>query len=159
MQILEDFKENISRFSFDNSDISISSQFYKWMISHTTDEYGMGYMDINDDQELHPDLLPKGHTPIWIKVPEGTPDIEAFNKVEMLPELAKYKENVTVLYFDLDDAVMERCNKLGWSYINQYNITGAENNAFILLGTSVEPEHITRGINLLIIVTNGIKYR
>ena len=157
MPILEDFNENIFRFSFDKN-ISISSQFYKWMISHT-DEYGMGYMDINDDQELHPDLLPKGHTPIWIKVPEGTPDIEAFDKVERLPELAKYKQNVTVLYFDLDYDVMERCYKLGWSYINQYNITGAENNAFILLGTSVEPEHITRGINLLIIVTNGRKYR
>ena len=48
---------------------------------------------------------------------------------------------------------MISCKKLGWKYISNKNITGVEEQVVILLDTIVWPEYITRGINMLIIVT------
>ena len=109
---------------------------------------------MSSDQELDPDQLPRGQTPIWIQPPEGTSQIEMMERVLKIPELKQYNNNVTVLYFDKDDEVMDMCNKLGYKYIDRDNITGAEDQVVILLNTIVEPEMITRGINMLIIVNN-----
>ena len=76
-------------------------------------------------------------------------------RVLKIPELKQYNNNVTVLYWgedEKDDKVMDMCNKLGYKYIRDDNITGAEGQVVILLDTLVYPEVITRGINMLIIV-------
>ena len=47
--------------------ILLFRQFYKWWISHTSES--SSYIDMSSDQELDPDQLPRGHTPIWIQPP------------------------------------------------------------------------------------------
>ena len=133
----------------------IFRQFYKYWISHTDE--GKGYIDISSDQELEPDQLPRGHTPIWIQPPEDASQIGMMERVLKIPELAQYNNNVTVMYrgwSEKDAAVEDMCNKIGYKYITDDNMTGAEDQVVILLNTSVWPEEITRGINMLIIVNN-----
>jgi len=128
-------------------------QFYKWLISHTY--IRRVYMDMSSDQELAPDQLPRGHTPIWIQPPRNATLIEMLERVLKIPELTEYNNNVTVLYYGEKDAgVMARCQELGWKYIDNANMYGVEDQVVILLNTDVLPEEITRGINMLIIVTN-----
>ena len=123
------------------------------MISHTT--WGRkGYLDMSSDKELDPDQLPRGHTPIWIQPPEDASQIEMMERVLKIQELEQYNNNVTVLYHSKDDQVMDMCYKMGYKYIDSYNMTGAEDQVVILLNTGVYPEYITRGINMLIIVHN-----
>ena len=133
----------------------IFRQFYKYWISHTDE--GKGYIDISSDQELEPDQLPRGHTPIWIQPPYDASEIEMMERVLKIPELAQYNNNVTVMYGynRRDPAVTERCNKIGYKYIDIGNMTGAEDQVVILLNTDVYPEAITRGINMLVIVNNN----
>ena len=109
---------------------------------------------MSSDQELDPDQLPRGHTPIWIQPPEDASQIEMMERVLKIPELAQYNNNVTVLYYydEKDAAVKDMCNKLGYKYIYASDMTGAEDQVVILLNTDVLPESITRGINMLIIV-------
>ena len=109
---------------------------------------------MSSDQELDPDQLPRGHTPIWIQPPEGTSQIEMMERVIKIPELKQYKTNVTVLYTEKDEKVLEMCNKMGFKYRYRLNMIGAEDQVVILLNAGVAPETITRGINMLIIVTN-----
>ena len=130
-------------------------QFYRWWISHTEDG-GKRYIDMSSDQELDQDQLPKGHTPIWIKPPEDASEIEMMERVHKIPELKLYNNNVTVLYMRKNDEVMDMCNKLGYKYIYQYNITGVEDQVVIFLNTFMYPEGITRSINMLIIVNNDM---
>ena len=111
---------------------------------------------MRSDHELDEDQLPKGITPIWIQPPEGTSQIEMMERVLEIPELEQYNNNVTVLYqYYKHDEVTDMCNKRGYKYIDSRNIIGAEDQVIILLNTFVEPEYITRGINMLIIVSNS----
>ena len=117
-----------------------------------------GYMDLSSDQELDPDQLPKGETPIWIQPPSGTSHIKMMERALQIPELKQCNKNVTVLYDDEDDAeaeVMDVCKKFGYKYIVSDNMAGAEDQAVILLNSRLFPETITRGINMLIIVTDN----
>ena len=59
---------------------------------------------MSSDQELDPDQLPRGQTPIWIQPPEDASEIEMMERVIKIPELKQYN-NVTVLYDDEDDEV------------------------------------------------------
>ena len=128
-------------------------QFYKWWISHIG--VGTYYTDMSSDQELDPDQLPRGQTPIWIQPPEGASQIEMMERVIKIPELEQYNNNVTVLYDYKDDEVMDMCSKRGYKYIDRLNMTGLEDQVVILLNTLVRPEAITRGINMLIIVSRN----
>ena len=106
-------------------------------------------------QTLDPDQLPRGHTPIWIQPPDGTSQIERMERVLKIPELKQYNNNVTVLYGGSNYEVMDMCNKVGYKYIERDKMIGAEDQVVILFNSSsVGPENITRGINMLIIVYN-----
>ena len=113
---------------------------------------------MSSDHELDPDQLPRGHTPIWIQPPGDATDIEMMERVLKIPELKQYNNNVTVLHdWKKNDEVKDMCNKLGYKYIKSNNMIGAEDQVVILLNTvdsQLKPEYITRGINMLIIVTN-----
>ena len=52
---------------------------------------------MSSDQELDPDQLPIGQTPIWIQPLKDTSLIEMMERVLKIPELKQYKDNVTVL--------------------------------------------------------------
>ena len=110
---------------------------------------------MSSDQELDPDQLPRGHTPIWIQPPEGTSQIEMMERVIKIPELEQYN-NITVVYGSWpDDEAREMCNKMGFKYRYRLNMIGAEDQVVILLNTNLAPEEIARGINMLIIVHNS----
>ena len=110
---------------------------------------------MQSDKELAEDKLQRGHTPIWIRPPKGTSKVEMIERVFTIPELKLYKNNVTVLYSGKkNEDIMEMCEKIGYKYIDRNNITGAEDQAVILLDIAVFPEFISRAINLLIIVRN-----
>ena len=53
---------------------------------------------MSSDQELDPDQLPRGQTPIWIQPPKDASQIEMMERVLKIPELAQYNNNVTVMY-------------------------------------------------------------
>ena len=111
---------------------------------------------MSSDQELDPDQLPRGHTPIWIQPPEGASQIEMMERVVKIPELKQYKNNVTVLYGSWsNDEARDMCNSMGYKYRYRLNMIGAEDQVVILLNTNLAPEEITRGINMLIIVDNN----
>ena len=80
---------------------------------------------MSSDQELDPDQLPRGQTPIWIQPPEDASQIEMMERVIKIPELEQYN-NVTVLYEEKDDEVMDICNKRGYKHIDRATMTGAE---------------------------------
>ena len=70
---------------------------------------------MSSDQELDPDQLPRGQTPIWIQPPEDASQIEMMERVLKIPELEQYNNNVTVLYGTdderKDDEIMDRVIK------------------------------------------------
>ena len=122
------------------------------MIAHTADS--QLHIDMDSDFELHPDELPRGQTPIWIQPPEGTSQIEMIERVLKIPELKHYSNNVTVLYNEKDDKVMDMCRNTGYKYIFYGNFTGAEDKVIIIFNAGLSTEVITRAINMLVIVSN-----
>ena len=110
---------------------------------------------MSSDQELDPDQLPRGHTPMWIQTPDDASEIEMMERFIKIPELKQYNINVTVLYEKVNYDVMDMCHKLGWRYIEAVTVSGLEDQVVILLNTTLTPEYLTRGINLLIIATIG----
>ena len=99
---------------------------------------------MSSDHELEPNQLPRGQTPIWIQPPGRTSKIKILKRVLKIPELKQYNNNVTVLYrYGMDRKVMKMCNKLGYKYIDDIRMTGAEDQVVILLNTGVSAEIIT----------------
>ena len=104
------------------------------------------------DQELPDDQLPPGQAPVWIEPPEGVTKIEKLERVEEI--IGREYTDVMVLYdFNKDNLAGAWCKERGWQYHPVWNITGCEAKCVVLLDCYLEPEEITRGINMLIIVT------
>ena len=76
-------------------------------------------------------------------------------RVCKIKELRQYGNNVTVLYRSKDDDVIDLCIKMGYKYLPSDRATGIEQRVIILLNTTIAPEYITRGTNLLIMITNN----
>ena len=103
------------------------------------------------DQELAEDQLPPGLTPIWIEPPDGATQVQMLERVEDI--VAGRYQDVMVLYRpSSDERAAAWCGERGWQYHDAVNITGCEAQCVILLDCGLEPEYITRGINMLIIV-------
>ena len=126
------------------------------MMSHTGKN--KGYMDMSSDQEIVSDLLPTGHTPIWIEAPDGTSEFDMIKRVTKIAELVQYKNNVTVLLTKWNFAVTAQCKQLGWKCTFHDLFVGLEDQVVILLNNGeLLPEQITRAINMLIIITYGMR--
>ena len=114
-----------------------------------------------DDQKVPDDQLPSGQTPIWIKLPNF--DVRKIHslksmiaRVEKIPGIKKYQDNVIVLGNDFGNAegrAVQLCRQRGWQYLNADNITGFEAKCVVLLACPLTPEFITRGINMLVILS------
>ena len=133
-----------------------------------------------DDQELADDQLPAGHTPIWIQPPAETTHIEMLERVEnMVGEfndvLVLYRQHdwddnqndwdddqqywddrrrsiCSDASDDSDVGAEEWCAKRGWRYLEDVTIYGCEAQCVVLLECGLDPELITRGRNMLIIM-------
>ena len=115
-----------------------------------------------DDQKLPDDQLPSGLTPIWIKLPNY--DVrksqalirKMLDRVAIIPGIEKYRGNVVVFGIDFgneEGKAAQLCRKRGWQYIHADNITGFEAKCVVLLACPLTPEFITRGINMLVILS------
>ena len=68
---------------------------------------------------------------------------------------ARYKD-VMVIYDDNDSpALLSWCGERGWQYHYADYITGCEAQCVIIFNCDLEPELITRGIKMLIIVSSN----
>ena len=117
------------------------------------------HLSMADDQKVPDDQLPSGLTPIWIKLPNfDVRKIDSLKsmiaRVEKIPGIEKYQDNVIVLGTDFGNAegrAVQLCRKRRWKYLNADNITGFEAKCVVLLACPLTPEFITRGINMLVI--------
>ena len=110
-----------------------------------------------NDQELPDDQLPPGQAPVWIEPPEGVTQVEMLERVEEI--IGREYTDVMVLYHEYvrkygkNDLAGAWCKERGWQFHDVDNITGCEAKCVVLLDCSLDPEWITRGINMLIIVS------
>ena len=115
-----------------------------------------------DDQKVPEVQLPSGLTPIWIELPEYNVRKshslmrKMLARVAMIPEIEKYRDNVIVLGTDFgneEGKAAQLCKRRGWRYYHADNITGCEAKCVVLLACPLTPEFITRGINMLVILS------
>ena len=120
------------------------------------------HLSMADDQKVPDAQLPSGHTPIWIQLPNY--DVrksqsllrKMLERVAMIPEIEKYQDNVIVLGIDFGDEeskAAQLCRQRRWRYLHADNITGYEAKCVVLLACPLTPEFITRGINMLVILS------
>ena len=107
---------------------------------------------MDNDQELPDDQLPPGQAPVWIKPPRGVTQVEMLERVEEIIGW-EYADVVVLHYYPTeDDLAAAWCKERGWQYHDAVNINGCEAKCVVLLDCYLNPEFITRGINMLIIV-------
>ena len=120
------------------------------------------HLSVAADQELPDDQLPPGQTPIWKQLPpdldlrKGSSIRRMLEKVAEIPEIEEYQGNVTILgteFGNEEGKAAELCEQRGWQYRNADNITGCEAKCVVLLACPLTPEFITRGINMLVILS------
>ena len=120
------------------------------------------HLSMSEDQKVQDHQLPCGLTPIWIKLPNY--DVrksqsllrQMLDRVEKIPEIEKYRGNVIVLGTDFGNEkgrAAQLCTQKGWQYLHADNITGFEAKCVVLLACPLTPEFITRGINMLVILS------
>ena len=120
------------------------------------------HLSMVSDQELPDDQLPSGRTPIWIQLPpdfdvrKGSSMRKMLEKVQEIPEIEEYQDNVIILgteFGNEEGKAAELCTEKGWQYRNADNITGCEAKCVVLLACPLFSEFITRGINMLVILS------
>ena len=114
------------------------------------------------DQELPEDQLPPGLIPIRIQLPpdldvrKGSSIRKMLGRVEEIPEIKEYQDNVVILgteFGNEEGKAAKLCEEKGWQYRKADNITGCEAKCVVLLACPLTPEFITRGINMLVILS------
>ena len=122
--------------------------FLKYTIEHT----GVTYLSTENDQQAK--FLPPGGLPVWVeRVREVTDDqVLDFINENLLDEI----EGGTVLYQQGNPSgAGERwcTTNSGWRYVEGPKIVGSEDRCVVLMDAGLAPEFISRGRNLLVIVT------
>ena len=124
---------------------------YKYDISHNMSGNRSKHLSTAADEELADDQLPAGHTPVWIEPPGGATQVEMLERVETM--VGQYQDVIVLHRFGYyDERAAAWCRGRGWRYVNARNITGCEAQCVVLIECVLEPEFLTRGKNLLIIV-------
>ena len=120
------------------------------------------HLSMANDQKVPDDQLPSGLTPIWIQLPDYNVRKsqslirKMLDRVEMIPGIEKYQDNVIVLGTDFgneEGKAAQLCRRKGWQFLHADNITGFEAKCVVLLACPLTPEFITRGINMLVILS------
>ena len=84
---------------------------------------------------------PAGQASAWVRCKEGVKQVEVLKTVqemfenkrkEMMPDDAKNTtDNVTVIYYDKEDAAAEFCSANGWTYAKDETIFGLESEVIL----------------------------
>ena len=133
-------------------------------MSHYQEE---NYITMQNDLGLPPDNLPKGQAPIWIKPPKKATRLDMLEQVARIPEIQNCPDVMVLMYLGKNDRTTDWCDQdtatraeswcreRGWKLYEPNSVYGCEAKVVVLLDCLVYPEFITRGINLLVIVTNN----
>ena len=128
--------------------------FLKFYIQHGDDTYLSG---ANEDKEAF--YLPPGRLPVWIQRSQEVTHIQVLEFVKE-NHVADSKLGVTVLQCSSRPEVENWCNKHNWRCVVHREIVGSEDQCIVTLdggapsgGSTRETEQISRGRNLLVIVT------
>ena len=124
-------------------------RLYEYWVKHET----TGYISLDKDLEVAPALLPDGHLPLWVECLRNTSEVAALEFVATLPQLQQYTSVTVIQDSYTDTAVRVWCRNSGWRCYDQEKIYGTEDQVCVLLDCSLRPEHLSRAVNLLIIVT------
>ena len=103
------------------------------------------------DQELPDDQLPQGFTPVWIEPPQGCSEVQILERVKEI--IGEENTDVMVLICFSVEETCDWCRERGWQYHYAWNVTGCEAKCVVLLDCGLYPEYVTRGMNMLIIVS------
>ena len=142
-------------YSLHLKNIFFSRNFYQWIVKNHLFE---GYIDMGEDEHVNDELLPPGFKPIWIHFPSQS-GVNIIQKLTEHEEIQKFKENVTFLYDVKKGEIEKECSNRNWKYQYRDSIYGIEDKAVVLDNLPwLLPEYVTRGINLLIIVTYPVFY-
>ena len=128
--------------------------FLKYTIHHT----GGAYLTTEDDQQAK--HLPPGRPPVWVeRVREVTDDqVLDFINENFLDEI----KGGTVLHQqgNPSGAAARWCtSNSGWRYVEAPKMVGSEDQQVVLMDVGLAPEYLSRGRNLLVIVTTRGKER
>ena len=123
---------------------------YKYNISHemSWDKH----LSMAADQELADDQLPAGLTPVWIEPPDGATKVQMLERVETMA--GQYQDVMVLYYGDSDERTAAWCKERGWKYHKAGHIYGCEAQCVVLLNCPLVTEFLTRGRNMLIILTS-----
>ena len=97
--------------------------------------------------------------PIWVERSREVSDEEVFEFVNENFGDDEAKQSFTVVYKTPGAEAEKWCSEHQWRYLDRYNIFGSEDQGVILLDPYLSPEQISRGRNLLVIVTTRGKYK
>ena len=124
------------------------ASFLKFYVHHL----GNTYLSTELDQIA--EHLPPGKLPVWIERSWEVKDADVFTFINQA-YVAGTNKNVTVLHERSNASAMAEvwCTAHGWRYMEKNMIYGSEDQCIVLVDVVMAPEFISRGHNLLLIVT------
>ena len=111
-----------------------------------------GLLSMENEVELADSELPCGPRPIWVDCPKNTGTADILEFVSKLEAMTQCKE-VTVITSEKYSEARTWCSeKEGWQCRDWTEIHGCEFQACVVINR-VEPELLSRAVNLLVLVT------
>ena len=123
------------------------SQLARWLNDHYPGDY------LSPAEDVEAALLPRGRLPLWIQRSGEESDVAM---LQLVKKDYIQAETVTVLH-DMNRPSEEArawCEGQGWGYVDYTMIRGSEAQCVVLLGAEFYPETVSRGRNLLVVVTS-----
>ena len=123
------------------------SQLARWIKDHYP-----GY-DLSPAEDVEAALLPRGRLPLWIQRSGEESDVAM---LQLVKKDYIQAETVTVLHGKNRPSEEARawCEGQGWGYVDEAMINGSEAQCVVLLGAEFCTETVSRGRNLLVVVTS-----
>ena len=120
---------------------------------------GRAYLSGTDDDE-QAEHLPPGQLPVWVERTHKVTDGQVLNFIKER-FVTGVNPSVTVLHYGVDPSAKaeEWCGELGWRYLDGAEMFGSEDKCIVLMDATISSEEISRGRNLLVIVTTRGKRR
>ena len=118
---------------------------------------GRAYLS-GTDKEKQAEHLPPGRLPVWVERSREVTDEQVLKFVSQT-FVAECELSTTVVDDDPSMRSHKWCHKHGWRYLGTSEVHGREDQCMVLMDTRLIPELISRGRNLLVIVTTRGKRR
>ena len=122
------------------------SQLAMWIKDHYPGYY------LSSAEDVGATLLPRGRLPLWIQRSGEESDVAI---LQLVKKNYIQAETVTVLHGKNrpNEEARAWCEGQGWGYVDEAMIYGSEDQCVVLLGAELHTETVSRGRNLLVVVT------